>query len=600
MTSNDVRDIMDLPSEAHPRPAKKQKLVEKRPEGISRELFALLGERAAPVAITEHVKYKERPKWTHKARAWEMSPFTNPARNDGLILRHWRQKGDPDATRDDKGYIKAESADATQEPDPDYYYAKFDVKVEIPEYTEREYDVHLRDDDDWSKEETDYLMELCRDFDLRWIVIADRYDFHPVAGQPAEDGNETLATTPPQERAMEDLKARFYTVAAKIMEIRQSLSNMSISEYELHEKMTKYDPAHETQRKKAVEALFHRKPEEVKEEEMLIGELKRMVFHQDRIMQERKSLYARLEAQPSTGSSQIYQSSQGLNQLFQNLLTADKTKKRRSLLGPVDTTAGPAAVASGPNTAGQLTAKDAGRRESLNTAASATTKKSAPAPAVERRKLTKHEEEIYGVTHHDRLQSGVQFRHDKVTKLAQAKSHVQAQRVSAALTELEIPPRLVMPTARVSAEYERLIQAIYVLTDVRKLSEKLDGELKVALAQKAERERHERASQPAENTPAGPSADDTENKDGEDADVDKTGGDIGTGGGEDRPTGAQGDGEDSEVASNIKVAPSRDSSSRPTTAGGDRKRSASIMSDKSAKSAKSTYSTRSGNKRQRK
>ncbi len=92
MTSADVRDMLDLPNDGHPRPAKKQKTVEKRPgllhfsrftaykplilplEGITRELFALLGERAPPVAITDHVKYKERPKWSHKVQPWYVGP----------------------------------------------------------------------------------------------------------------------------------------------------------------------------------------------------------------------------------------------------------------------------------------------------------------------------------------------------------------------------------------------------------------------------------------------------------------------------------------------------------------------------------------------
>lgn len=36
-------------------------------EGITRELFALLGERAPPIAINEN-KYKGRPKWMNKLR----------------------------------------------------------------------------------------------------------------------------------------------------------------------------------------------------------------------------------------------------------------------------------------------------------------------------------------------------------------------------------------------------------------------------------------------------------------------------------------------------------------------------------------------------
>lgn len=87
MAAADVRDMLDLPQEGQqqPRPHKKQKAVEKRPgtcgvafvqertrskrrlEGITRELYALLGERAPPIAINEN-RYKGRPKWMSKLR----------------------------------------------------------------------------------------------------------------------------------------------------------------------------------------------------------------------------------------------------------------------------------------------------------------------------------------------------------------------------------------------------------------------------------------------------------------------------------------------------------------------------------------------------
>ena len=70
MTSADVRDMLNLNDDDNPRPVKKQKTVEKRPEGIPRELFALLGERAAPVAITDRIRYRERPKVSQKTLPW--------------------------------------------------------------------------------------------------------------------------------------------------------------------------------------------------------------------------------------------------------------------------------------------------------------------------------------------------------------------------------------------------------------------------------------------------------------------------------------------------------------------------------------------------
>lgn len=47
--------------------------------------------------------------------------------------------------------------------------------VQVPVYSEQEYQMYLHDDG-WTKAETDHLFDLCKRFDLRFIVIHDRYD----------------------------------------------------------------------------------------------------------------------------------------------------------------------------------------------------------------------------------------------------------------------------------------------------------------------------------------------------------------------------------------------------------------------------------------
>ena len=357
----------------------------------------------------------------------------------------------------------------------DYHFAKFDIRVDVPEYDDGQYEAHLTSDE-WSREETDYLVNVAKDYDLRWIVIADRYDYQPENTPP--EGESTAIVVPPKPRTMEDMKARYYEVAAKIMALHHPIPNMSTNEFDLHEKMTKFDPLQETTRKQLAEALLSRSPEEIKEEEILLGELKRIVTNEERFSQERRELYARLEAPQSSGNTAMYQSSQGLAQLMQTLLSADKNKKRRSLMGPNDGASSPAAGASGQNLSVQ---GDRSHRDSLG---GASMKKNSVSGPSSQRQLTPREEIKFGVSHHERLTSGVQFRHERITKLAQAKSNVQATKVSAALAELQIPPRLVMPTAKVVAEYERLIGSIHTLLDVRKVSEKVEGEIKVLQAQK--------------------------------------------------------------------------------------------------------------------
>lgn len=47
--------------------------------------------------------------------------------------------------------------------------------VQVPVYSEQEYQMHLHDDG-WTKAETDHLFDLCKRFDLRFVVVHDRYD----------------------------------------------------------------------------------------------------------------------------------------------------------------------------------------------------------------------------------------------------------------------------------------------------------------------------------------------------------------------------------------------------------------------------------------
>ena len=440
------------------------------------------------------------------------------------------------------------------------HFARFNVKVSGPKYSEEEYWKHLKSDD-WSKEETDYLINLVLDFDLRWIVIADRYEYQPKE-QPAEGDSMEIAV-PSKSRSMEDMKARYYDVAAKAMALHNPLSSMSTVEFDLHEKMTKFKPAQETTRKNLAEALMSRSLDDIKEEEILLAELMRIVANEEKFSQERKELYARLEAPISTGNTSNYQSSTGLTQLLSTLVNADKNKKRRSLMGPGDSASSPA----GQNSA---THGDRGQRESIGGSA---IKKSSVSGPSNQRQLSTRDEVKYGVTHHERLSSGVQFRHERISKLSQAKSIVQSTKLNLALAELQIPPRLVMPTAKVASEYEKLIQSISILLDLRKVGEKTEGEIKVLEAQKEEKERLESGGPP--RTPertSPPVVEENEEEAGNEED--------------DQPSKQEDDDEDVEVEDHEADSVSRASVVPSTNGGEGNKRSASVMSGLSEKSTK--------------
>jgi DNA methyltransferase 1-associated protein 1 len=179
-------------------------------------------------------------------------------------------------------------------------------------------------------------------------------------------------------------------------------------------------------------------------------------------------------------------------------MNVDKSKKRKSIMGPD----GISPASAGPNGQTPASASEStpNRRESIAAAAPAPSHRESigaekPTPAdkkkgaqqVERRKLTEQEEQVYGVSHHDRLGSGPTFRTEKVNKLFSHKSGQQQMRITNALNELDVPSRLVMPTASVTAQFEQLLHAVNALVDLRKVSDKLDAEIKIEEAKKAER-----------------------------------------------------------------------------------------------------------------
>lgn len=128
-------------------------------------------------------KVKEKKKWisaNKPAKKWKWAPFASSARTDGALFRHW--------VRDGIEY-------------PDYPYARFDVHLDPVTYTLEEYNRFLQNDE-WTKSETDKLMDLARVYELRWAVIYDRWcDSYPP-------------------RKIEELEHRYYSIAATLLQQR--------------------------------------------------------------------------------------------------------------------------------------------------------------------------------------------------------------------------------------------------------------------------------------------------------------------------------------------------------------------------------------------
>ncbi|CAJ1969646.1 unnamed protein product [Cylindrotheca closterium] len=125
------------------------------------------------------------------ARKWTWTSFASSSRPDGALFNHW---------------VRAE-VEYT-----DYPYAKFDVHMNQVVYTDDEYAKYLKSDE-WTKSETDYLMELAGKYELRWAVIHDHwFDYYNSA-----DVDDTFIT-----RSVDDLQKRYYSVAATLSQARIS------------------------------------------------------------------------------------------------------------------------------------------------------------------------------------------------------------------------------------------------------------------------------------------------------------------------------------------------------------------------------------------
>lgn len=242
--NTDVRDILEL--ESQPKgdvlTAKEKKrprrLIEpiKRPTGVSREVWSLIkkDDLDAPPLIpstdTTITQIYKQPKARLRncVRKWKWKEFLNSARTDNANFYHWRLATDETI---------------------DYPFAKFNKKIQLPVYNDQEYKENL-EDDNWTKEETDYLMELCKTYDLRFYIIHDRWD-----------------ESKGKARTIDEIKDRYYRINGLLEKLRHPDDNKEIFVFDLE---------HETKRREQLRKLFSRTKEQIDEEAYLIEELKKI------------------------------------------------------------------------------------------------------------------------------------------------------------------------------------------------------------------------------------------------------------------------------------------------------------------------------------
>lgn len=164
------------------------------------------------------------------------------ARTDGLELKHWvktrvARAGAPRVVSDWK------------EVNGDYAFAKYNKKVPMVMYNDEEYMSMLSDDPQWTREETNYLISMCERFDLRFVIIADRYEWQG------------------RRRSVEELKARYYVCARRLLEAREGIEEAHKKYIEVRQP---FDAKHEEQRKAALDFLLTRTPVQELEDQKLL------------------------------------------------------------------------------------------------------------------------------------------------------------------------------------------------------------------------------------------------------------------------------------------------------------------------------------------
>lgn len=248
----DAKDILGLtkifpangavPLERRPKAPKDAS--HRKPDGVSREVYALTG-GLPPImpAPDPAVLLRKRPASSKKVQ-WRWLPFKSSSRGDGLELHHWVQLADG------------------KPPAGDYSFAKFNKAVDIVQYTREEYAAYLRDPR-WTEEETAHLFELCRRFDLRFAVIADRFD-----GGGGSEGAAAAA------RSVEELKERYHAVARSLLLARIARGEDARDHPLLKEP---YNMKHEVERKHALHLLLSQTRQQELEEKDILAEAQRIL-----------------------------------------------------------------------------------------------------------------------------------------------------------------------------------------------------------------------------------------------------------------------------------------------------------------------------------
>ena len=221
----------------------------KKQTGLKRELIKLIG--GVP-CIVERTNNKST-----KKSNWVLCKFKNIARSDNLLLEHWQKK-------EEMGY----------------QYDTRCNKVEIVEFTKDEYEKLIKPNDrNWNYEQTIYLWDLLRQYNLNFIIAYDRFD-----------------ETTYGERTVETLKDRYYSVARIILEHRRLFDHPIIK--------SGYNYEQEIKRRTYLEKTMNKSFAELKEENYLMELAENLNKKMEKNENLEKALQQKLDELPTINNNQ--------------------------------------------------------------------------------------------------------------------------------------------------------------------------------------------------------------------------------------------------------------------------------------------------------
>ncbi|KAI0082524.1 hypothetical protein K474DRAFT_531469 [Panus rudis PR-1116 ss-1] len=429
VSASDVRSVLSLPtpSTAGPSQSKLKTSVApertKKPEGISRELYSLIGPSAPSLAAQfTKPRLKQKPNLgSGGTTRWEWRSFKNAARSDNLRLSHWTK--------------------ASEDPEAEYAFAKYNVQPNVYVYTQDEY-ARFLEDPHWSKEETDYLFALVRDYDQRFYVVADRYDY--PGGTP---------------RTLEDIKDRYFSVCRKLVRHRPWAGDEA-SKNSLIASLT-FDKDREIARKQYVAGLENRTQAQIAEETALFLQLKRLEQSERKFRKDRDELL-RVIAGIESGLPDLPVEEENLANGGGLHIDTKKASKRRA---GTDLETPTSATSAGPSNA-----------------------TIALGPLVPKKHQTQrsHANDALHCIHRTETPQGTSTKNTHTPvylrsfKLPVPKS-ATAPKIAQVLGELGIShTRLVMPTRENCNRLESLIEAAAALVETKKLVDKVEQDIRIS------------------------------------------------------------------------------------------------------------------------